>query len=164
MALHPIRLQIDAKVGRRIMEYVWPARKQRQNVIDNALNISQQEQAQVRSPKLAARSSLDSPRSFHGFGNQGLAPPLRKLGASRSFTDLRSTKDSSFLHPPMIHKTQSTESLRSLTDASGTLDNHALSRRTDPKGLNEEDKGAGDAAEMKMRSSQKTFVLVKLSR
>ena len=29
VTLHPIRLQIDTRVGRRIMEYVWPARRDR---------------------------------------------------------------------------------------------------------------------------------------
>src|SRR3954447_24491095 len=32
LSLHPMRLRVDAKVGVRIMEYLWPARKQRKRL------------------------------------------------------------------------------------------------------------------------------------
>ena len=138
-----MRLQIDARVGTRIMEYLWPARRERQIAADPVGNEDFVQVLEV--PE--GRTSLDSPRGLHSFRdtNKGeLAPPLRKLGTSRSFTDLRGTKDAAQV--PALHKMHSSEALHDAADG-----------RTKTK-------KAGDAAEMKTRASQKSFVLVRISR
>ncbi|KAG6857080.1 hypothetical protein H0H87_009641 [Tephrocybe sp. NHM501043] len=147
MSLHPIRLQIDARVGRRIMEYMWPARKDR-HVEDDDTNPTTIDQ----------RMSLDSPRTLHASkpgessSKSQLVPPLRKLGTSRSFTDLRaSAKDT--LNVPSLNKMHSSESLRKMALLGETEDNKNKTK------TNKKD----DAAEMKTRTSQKSFVLVRIS-
>ncbi|GLB33910.1 putative RNA pol II promoter Fmp27 protein [Lyophyllum shimeji] len=151
LSLHPMRLQIDARVGRRIMEYLWPARKHRNSIEDAKKKADEPQRLAVD-----YRTSLDSPRALRGpnpsheSGKGELVPPLRKLGNSRSFTDLRGiAKDS--LMVPTFHKLHSTETLR-LDDAEGT------SKRKGKATMKE-----NDAAEMKIRTSQKSFVLVKIS-
>ncbi|KAF9464454.1 golgi-body localization protein domain-containing protein [Collybia nuda] len=154
LSLHPLRLQIDARVGRRIMEYLWPARKDRQGAIDDEGEILETQLLTKHSHGI--RTSLDSPRALHGFRHdttKELAPPvLRKLGSSRSFTDLRSRKDT--LHPPSLSRMHSTETLRY---------NLTSDVAEDRKHKNEVAKRAGDAAEMKTRATQKSFVLVRIS-
>ncbi|KAF8076499.1 golgi-body localization protein domain-containing protein [Lyophyllum atratum] len=157
MSLHPMRLQIDARVGRRIMEYVWPARKHRNEIDDAKNNV-----LELRKPTAdLQRTSLDSPRALHGprsphESSKGeLVPPLRKLGASRSFTDLRrsaTAKDN--LLVPTIHKMPSSETMRQISNdgAEGSNKQKGKSGKKD-----------NDAAEMKIRTSQKSFVLVKIS-
>lgn len=140
-----MRLQIDARVGRRIMEYLWPARRDRQGAVED-----EPEKPAVPIPKRAIRSSFDG---FRQDAAKELTPPaLRKLGASRSFTDLRLRKDS--LHPS-LNKVHSIETLRN---------NQTSDAAEDRKHKNEVAKRAGDAAEMKTRASQKSFVLVRISR
>lgn len=149
-----MRLQIDARVGTRIMEYVWPARRQRK-AIESAggegditpvetsyLNIP----APLESPGLSRTQSNLSPSSL-------TPPPLRRLGVSRSFTDLRSAVAEASPKFESLHRTRSTENLQ--VDGSGA-------RR--PKSRHGKAFKAGDAAEMKTRSSQKSFVLVRVSR
>ncbi|KAF5390524.1 hypothetical protein D9757_002702 [Collybiopsis confluens] len=139
LSLHPLRLQIDAKVGRRIMEYVYPARKHRRKSIEGP------PQADT-AMDMALRSS-------------SLAPPLRKLGTSRSFTDLRSAaaQESTqvFLRPP-LQRTRSSEHLKRNQTTGDNLDKENKRQKTISK-------RNGDAAEMKTRSSRKTFVFVKIS-
>ncbi|KAF8897633.1 golgi-body localization protein domain-containing protein [Infundibulicybe gibba] len=165
LQLHPMRLQIDAKVGRRIMEYVWPARKNRQSIIADEpaefQSVSQSLQV-VTSNIITSRASLDSPRSRQtqpsSDRSAGLAPPLRRLGTSRSFTDLRSTQESSTPRP--LSRTQSSEALRQFSAPPIT----PAKSRTDSGGKGSMlNRSMGDAAEMKTRSSQKTFVLVRIS-
>lgn len=166
LSFHPLRLQIDAKVGRRIMEYLWPDRKQRIMEVEGAGSQSPFPQIQVaQSPvsPVPSRSSLDSPRALHNFRNaedsngNNLVLPLRRLGTSRSFTDLRSTRDYTFL----FQRNQSSDSIDNVPSApflgppflttSNESDADVIIRK------------AGDAAEMKTRSSQKSFVLVRVS-
>ncbi|KAG5639269.1 hypothetical protein H0H81_004930 [Sphagnurus paluster] len=147
ISLHPMRLQIDARVGRRIMEYLWPARKHRNEIED--------EKPPSTPPKPDTRMSLDSPRTLHSAKppNEFLVPPLRRLGNSRSFTDLRgSAKDA--LTVPTIHKLPSSDTLRQISIS--TFDSP---ERRDQRKLSKKD----DAAEMKTRTSQKSFVLVRIS-
>ncbi|KAG5725006.1 UPF0648 protein C3H5.09c [Termitomyces sp. T112] len=139
MSLHPIQLQIDARVGRRIMEYMWPARKRRH---------AGHEEDQLTLDK---RMSIDSPRALHGpkppheLTKGQLVPPLRKLGASRSFSDLReSSKENSTV--PTLRKMPSSGSLRKML----LLGDGEGNKRS-------------DAIEMKTRTSQRSFVLVKIS-
>ncbi|KAG6821618.1 hypothetical protein H0H93_000127 [Arthromyces matolae] len=143
LSLHPIRLQIDARVGRRIMEYLWPARKHR--------HANDAEESGLIVDK---RTSLDSPRALQGprppsSPSDQLGPPLRKLGTSRSFTDLRGSKDT--LKVATVHKVPSTDSLRKVALAG----DGEVSRKNKAK--------KDDAAEMKTRTSQRSFVLVKIA-
>ncbi|KAL0572042.1 Protein SABRE [Marasmius crinis-equi] len=163
---HPLRLQIDARVGTRIMEYLWPARKNRTQAIEDDDENPEQDFA-----VLPARSSLDSPRP-HNMSRQnsgtttptGLAPPLRRLGASRSFTDLRSSlTESSRPLSPALHKTRSSEGLRERANTKAP-DLLEVGRSKSRAGsLHESSSKTGDAAEMRTRSSQKTFILVRIS-
>lgn len=134
------------------MEYLWPARRQRQIADDHVGN---EELENV--PRSPVRTSLDSPRGLHVYSNvadaskSDLVPPLRRLGPSRSFTDLKTTKN---FQLPAIHRTHSSDTLH---DAFDIGDGRAKDRgRSDRK--------TGDAAEMKTRASQKSFVLVRISR
>uniref|UniRef100_A0A0W0FJY9 Uncharacterized protein n=1 Tax=Moniliophthora roreri TaxID=221103 RepID=A0A0W0FJY9_MONRR len=169
MNLHPLRLQVDARVGKRIMEYLWPARKDRPEAIEEgSLEIIGDPQTTVQ---VSGRSSLDSPRSImsrqasnSGTPSSGLAPPLRRLGASRSFTDLRmSASESSELSRPLLQRTRSSEALRLRGNVKTpeSLDHTRTMKKPDANGGR--NSSAGDAAEMRTRSSQKTFVLVRIS-
>ena len=177
LSLHPLRLQVDSKVGRRIMEYVWPDRKNRQPAHDDTPAkeevLKPRLEIDIKSPT-SGRSSIDSPRALHrqvDSDEKTLAP--RKLGASRSFTDLRLAKDAGFLSPgallsppSFLQRTQSSDSVNfaSMLDApetprpNGGFDSDV----SDPK--RKESKDAGDAQVMKTRSSRKSFVLVRISR
>ncbi|EEB92855.1 hypothetical protein MPER_08573, partial [Moniliophthora perniciosa FA553] len=168
MNLHPLRLQVDARVGRRIMEYLWPARKDRPEPIEEgSFEIIGDSQTTIQ---VSGRSSLDSPRSImsrqasgSGTPSYGLAPPLRRLGASRSFTDLRmSASESSELSRP-LQRTRSSEALRvrGNVKAPESLDPARTAKK--PEANVGRNPSAGDAAEMRTRSSQKTFVLVRIS-
>ena len=178
LSLHPLRLQVDAKVGRRIMEYVWPDRKDRQAAPDDSPGKEKERkpplEIEIKSPT-SGRLSLDSPRALHGPLDSNLIPPLRKLGSSQSFTDLRLAKDAgssqaflsprALLSPPsFLQRTHSSDSIHfSILDAPEMLrPNGPDSDELDPKRKGSKD--AGDAQVMKTRSSQKSFVLVRISR
>ncbi|KIP10738.1 hypothetical protein PHLGIDRAFT_22173 [Phlebiopsis gigantea 11061_1 CR5-6] len=184
LTLHPMRLQIDTRVGRRIMEYLWPARRSRANqeraATDPIPETPGQEELPlppsspsspvtyssplpavtsfVRSPtmKHSRRASADIPSPTRS--DTLAVPGLRKTAASRSFTDLRGAANGS-LQVPKLHKTRSTDALMTLStsgssgNASKSSDETKSSRRRE----------ADDAALMKTRSSQKTFVLVRVS-
>lgn len=159
LSLHPIRLQIDARVGRRIMEYLWPARKGRQSVTNEIVEQPTSTVALAKSPTGKSRISLDSPRALQSFkaapsaDKDALTTPLRRLGTSRSFTDIRATARDT-LRLPTIHRMPSSE----LLDRASTPADLEEGRQRQVK-----EKG-GDAFEMKNRASQKSFVLVRISR
>jgi len=168
-----MRLQIDARVGRRIMEYLWPARRNRRQQIDEAKCQDPEAANEGASPTsmipIPSRSSLDSTRALHplrkppdGSGSRR-SPPLRRLSSSRSFTDLSSASQT--LHTPKLQKTRSSEGLRQSSISPELTDGRWLKTWSEIAGraLMLERK-VGDAAEMKTRSSQKTFVLVRISR
>ncbi|EIW82107.1 hypothetical protein CONPUDRAFT_81652 [Coniophora puteana RWD-64-598 SS2] len=161
---HPIRLQLDARLGQRIMEYVWPARKNR--TIEDRQS-PPEESSPWYSP--SPRGSFEGGEASSNFGpthrprasldSTGLAPPrLRKLGSSRSFNDLRSaaSENRSGTLIPRVDSAQ--QSLTGTPDVKDDVarPHTALSKHDKPK-LRD------DAAEMKTRSSQKTFVFVKIS-
>lgn len=142
---------MDARLGRRIMEYIWPARRGRdqkqpeeswrQLVYDQALT----EQSTTR-PSFDSSSLLQKPRS--SLDASGLTAPWKRLGASRSCTDLRSAavetvKSAHHMYPLEMDSEISQAKTRVLLENRGDKD---------------------DAVEMKSRSSQKTFILVKISR
>lgn len=173
LSLHPLRLQIDAKVGRKILEYVWPGRAQRtmNEGLDNTHNISPP-QIVVKSPTSAGRSSFDSP---HGLQTSKAIdkPALRKLGNSRSFTDLKTAREtnasnsSNFLTPQgflsptgFMKRTHSSDSINVLNAIDVSSDHLGDAENSTPN----DKQHAGDAQVMKIRSSQKTFVLVRISR
>ncbi|KAK7470536.1 Protein SABRE [Stygiomarasmius scandens] len=169
VTLHPLRLQVDARVGRRILEYLWPSRKKRRQESDGKQ--SEVVNDEPTRPVILPRVSLDtaipkSPkisRELSDSSESGLVPPsLRRLGVSRSFTDLRSSaaESSPFLSRSSLQRTRSSELLRSDPDASELKDGKRFKHRHD---LNQKVNKFGDAAEMKTRSSQKTFVLVRIS-
>ncbi|KAH9938206.1 golgi-body localization protein domain-containing protein [Fomitopsis serialis] len=174
VTLHPMRLQIDTRIGRRIMEYVWPARRERQQAKDEIQTFDTLMESPIteepvdiiivpESPMSPRRSSWDvSPRTRED-PHKAATSPLRKLGASRSFTDLRKARTDSLRPPtPTLHKTRSTEGLsheahpmRQVSKSGSDAKDRTLPLR---KG-----KDVDDATEMKTRSSQKTFVWVRVN-
>lgn len=157
--LHPMRLQVDARVGRRIMEYVWPARRNRPNVVENGADEAPEDTTKAVVP---SRSSMDSPRSRRPTDESlnALEPPLRKVSASRSVTDLRATSLQVPPPPPSLHRTRSSGGLRR---SSGPSEISRQKSRNDSSKVSAAS-NSGDAAEMKTRSSQKSFVLVRITR
>ena len=158
--LHPLRLQLDTKVGQRIMEYIWPARKNRRNR-DTEQTDSSTGIVKVQSPTPIDHNPQDLLPSSSGTSGRGrksmdhtLLAPLqtKRLGTSRSFTDLRSAAGT-----PM-----STSQMNRSTDTltSPTVGAHPLRRGTS---LGPGAGGLGDAAIMKTRSAQKTFVAVDIA-
>jgi len=161
------------------MEYVWPSQKDQQSIPGGSPNKEAFPTApieiHIKSP-MSGRSSIDSPRALHSpraFEFPGrsatLSPPGRKLGNSRSFTDLRATKDKFPEHTsllpgsPITKRSNSSDpvnfsSLFDPTAASGPL---VPGFDLDPV---KNGKSAGDAQLMKSRSVQKTFVLVRVAR
>ena len=186
LTLHPMRLQIDTRVGRRIMEYMWPARRKRatqeraptepvpetpdleelhlppsapSSPVANRSPLPTSTSF-ARSPtiKPSRRASADIPSPTRS--DTLAVPGLRKTAASRSFTDLRGAANGS-LQVPKLHKTRSTDALITLS-TSGSSGN--ASKSSDETKSSARRHEADDAALMKTRSSQKTFVLVKVSR
>ncbi|KAJ7764981.1 golgi-body localization protein domain-containing protein [Mycena maculata] len=164
---HPMRLQVDAKVGRRIMEYVWPARRNRKRLTDDETPGSLDNSAEGTP---MSRGSLDSPRSQAfkkgTLAALTLAPPM-KLSSSRSFTDLRSAQSLAPPSAPHLHRTRSTDGLRQATLPSTPPGDRPPRKKSRADSSNKISqwaaKKAGDAAEMKTRSSQKSFVLVRIT-
>lgn len=169
-----MRLQVDAKVGSRIMEYVWPARRHRNLAVEDrasaegSVQVTGDKTSVLRSP---SRKSLDSSRALEkqrtSFESSALAPPpLRRLGASRSFTDLRDNSTTSDFtstpRSPISYKGRTVDAVRLMSNFPDPPDN-LVKRRNEPDKQAQRRK-VGDAAEMKTRSSQKTFILVKISR
>ncbi|KAI0638130.1 golgi-body localization protein domain-containing protein [Trametes polyzona] len=172
LMLHPMRLQIDIRVGRKIMEYLWPARRARNETPTETESFAIPE-AFTKPDELPAVTYTDSPRhaSFDlparkSLDTNRLAPPmLRRLGTSRSFTDLRnSARQDSLQVPPRLQRTRSSDALKARsTDA---LAMTKPSTSSGGKSAHEKDRlkqQTDDAAEMKTRASQKTFVRVKVA-
>lgn len=181
LTLHPMRLQIDTRVGRRIMEYMWPARRKRGDV-EPVPEIPDQDELDLppsapsspvaarsplptptpiaRSPTLkhSRRASADIPSPTRT--NTLAVPGLRKTPTSRSFTDLRGAANGS-LQVPKLHKTRSTDALITLSPSTSFGQG---SKSSDETRSSRRKQVSDDAALMKTRSSQKTFVLVKVSR
>ncbi|KAI0750742.1 golgi-body localization protein domain-containing protein [Daedaleopsis nitida] len=179
LSFHPMRLQIDIRVGRKIMEYLWPARRARQQsptetesfVIPEHIGSHHDHQ---KAADLPAVIYTDSPRhaSFDlpprkSLDANRLAPPspLRRLGTSRSFTDLRNARQDS-LQVPRIHRTNSSSSLKAKSTDALAMTKPSISTATratfDSKDKHR-NRQSDDAAEMKTRASQKTFVRVKVA-
>lgn len=155
--LHPLRLQLDTKVGQRIMEYIWPARKNRRNREAEQTDSSTSVAAKIQppppvDPTLQDPSPGPSGRARKSMDHTRLTPvQVRGLGTSRSFTDLRSALSSSM---SLYHMNRSTDALPSPSTPTGV---HPIRRGTS---LAPGVAGSNDAAIMKTRSAQKTFVAV----
>ncbi|KAF9268076.1 hypothetical protein L218DRAFT_994841 [Marasmius fiardii PR-910] len=168
---HPLRLQVDARVGSRIMEYLWPARKDRHKAIEKE-DESSQEGGYTLVPRVSLDSATPTTPSRQNTNlssdapSSGLAPPLRRLGASRSFTDLRSSLiESTPLLSPALHRTRSSEILRDERTSTRSPEVLQVGRsKSRVDAVDQPSPKIGDAAEMRTRSSQKTFVLVRIPR
>lgn len=149
------------------MEYVYPARKHRRKSIED---VPQPETVMDTAIQSTSFGLPDSPRPHSAFSRDpfdpdsfSLAPPLRKLGASRSFTDLRSTavEDSTqVMLRQTLQRTRSSENLKRNQTLVDGFEREPKRQRT----ISHANRQNGDAAEMKTRSSRKTFVYVKISR
>ncbi|TBU45037.1 golgi-body localization protein domain-containing protein [Dichomitus squalens] len=186
LSLHPMRLQIDTRVGRKIMCYVWPSRRDRPQspTETESFAVPDDDDVDEKRPKgLPAVTYTTSPRSASfdlyptrkSLDMNRLAPPpaLRRLGTSRSFTDLRKERQDS-LQVPRIQRMNSSGNLRAnssvnlrtnSTDGWGMT--KAASMGTTKSAHQSKDKlrskETDDAMEMKTRASQKTFVRVKIA-
>lgn len=155
--LHPMRLQIETKMGAKLMEYVWPERRRRKQAespqsLDPPRKRRDTEFGPNVRPAISSRTSMDSPRTPDVGKSLDMsrldAPPLRRMATSRSFTDLRSATIEQQLRPKPDRSS-------SVAQASAPSEpGHAAGTRTK----------YGDAEEMKTRSAQKTFVLVRIPR
>ncbi|KZT12507.1 uncharacterized protein LAESUDRAFT_638973 [Laetiporus sulphureus 93-53] len=175
ITFHPMRLQIDTRVGKKIMEYIWPARKHRSNseevqsfepLLDSTTEEGESNIVVVpESPDDVHRSSWDvSPRKSVD-SNRLAASPMRKLGASRSVTDLRNTR-SETLKAPRLHRTKSTDALVTVSTPSRSFTNQTIKNGSDSRDKSASSRNkqeVDDATEMKTRSSQKTFVRVRVN-
>ncbi|KAI0796722.1 golgi-body localization protein domain-containing protein [Abortiporus biennis] len=174
LMLHPMRLQVDSRVGKKIMEYVWPARRNRKKndpspsspvspESDGSPLADSPSAPSIRTPTRAStdmfpRKSLDS--------NRLTAPALRRLGPSRSFTDLRNVRMDSLNTVPIVprmHKTRSSDGLFALAAASSSSATDSKSSDDSKDRMQIARREKDDATEMKTRSSQKTFVLVRIA-
>lgn len=178
--LHPLKLQVDAKVGQLIMEYVWPSRKNHtSNAVDNpekGVLPKAPVEIKIKSP---GRSSIDSPRALYSPPAlnvpeiTALSPPHRKLGNSRSYTDLRSVKADnvvtvprSFTLLPFPKRTNSSDPVTSSDPPSTPVPStpgQTMYLDLEPSGQDHV-QSDGDAQVMKSRSVQKIFVLVRIPR
>ncbi|EJD01130.1 uncharacterized protein FOMMEDRAFT_125792 [Fomitiporia mediterranea MF3/22] len=176
--LHPMRLQLEARIGKSIMEYVWPARRDRRRVRYSPQNSEdlatvsgpaiQQRKLQRSSTAVKGRASLDSPSTVSqqrsSIEERRLAPSLgtRRITSSRSFTDLRSTSRQNSMNSGDAGTRDHFLTIKPATEFPlGDAD----PRKTEstPMDLTPRRRNTDDAAEMKTRSAQKTFVLVRIS-
>lgn len=139
------------------MEYVWPARRGRnQAAAQCTIRDVVPELQHASEPPF--RSSLESTLLLHkprrSLDANRLAPIQRKLGPSRSFTDLRSAAAESTRTPVEASFG------RAATPESNVNEDSRSIRKANRDDRPEKD----DAVEMQTRSSQKTFILVKISR
>ena len=167
------------------MEYLWPARRKRDHTNESvpldvdALPLPPSTATSPISPGTpsaaptpsrihipARRASVDIVSSTSPDRNLLMVPTLRKTAASRSFTDLRKAASDTLQVPssPLsLQRTKSSDAVFTLTtsSSSGQVSKVSEDRDKDKQRLKRE---VDDAALMKTRSSQKTFVWVKVSR
>ncbi|KAL5488078.1 FMP27 [Sanghuangporus weigelae] len=172
--LHPIRLQLEARVGKRIMEYVWPARRDRRRLEQLSLTPEDHDASAETShshdtghhrPFVNRRQSVDDASPIHhkkrysAEGARLLRPDSRRITSSRSFTDLRGVsrqKSETSVSPNYF------TSNKSFTEFPFHETNQ-MNSDSAPTNLPLNTSIGDDAAEMKTRSAQKTFVLVRIS-
>lgn len=179
-----MRLQLEARVGKSIMEYVFPARRERE-VLESATasgsrvlddkddTFGAQSSAVTRSDsglldKANHESLLSPPRAGKRYSvderRPTLSPATKRITSSRSFTDLR-----------LLSRQNNTPTTAPVSSTNLFLDKAIVT--DDPSDPTEHGKAASslfntsvqkqprdDAAEMKSRSAQKTFILVRIAR
>lgn len=177
-----MRLQLEARVGKSIMEYIFPGRRERKtrhkdhshlkDRMDRDAGRSTNDLFQNAfvthsNPMVLQRSSAEVPRSptaRYSFEENRLAAPSgapARLGATRSFSDLRQASR----HNSMQKLDKQSPYL--LADRPSTTNLEEYGKiNTNKVGPIQKEKQTGedDATEMKTRSSQNTFVLVNISR
>lgn len=154
------------------MEYVWPARRNRDSISSSDREVDSAASSatiiQRAASNDASRSSLDS-HPVVKYGNRissdeqrrpTLGFPSRRLTSSRSFNDLRSTSrlQSGYLASPGPEKSDLFFNKNESRPANIRRNSSNLLDVTSKQ------KSKDDAIEMKSRSAQKTFVLVQVSR
>lgn len=154
------------------MEYIWPNRKEEEEAEKE--KPTPVEPTEIKSPA-PGRSSIDSPRALYGPGtvdNDSTLLAPRKLANSRSFTDLRSAKGGSgsntpFLNAPgFLQRSRSSDRLNisNSSDPPHSTPGPSQAIELEPESSETKKKDVGDAQVMKTRSSQKSFILVRISR
>ena len=182
LQLHPMRLQLESRVGKSVMEYIFPGRRERKKVgHHNSHSNDHPERNTIRSttshlfqnalvthsdPSMLQRASAEVPRTptRYSVDDNRLTPiseTSKRLSAARSFSDLRLASRQNSVQKldrlsPYIHVDRSsTTNVDEFGKANGSKAAPDLSLQA---------KTQDDAAEMKTRSSQNTFVLVNISR
>ena len=174
-----MRLQLEARVGRSIMEYIFPARRERRSIEASITQHSRDEDDVFGSRKLVAVRSesgvLDQPaRDIDSPSPRGkrfsvderrptLSPATRKITASRSFTDLRLISRQNTTASTPISSNYLTADNSFATDLPSNIAEQGTAVASSSTGSTQK-RPKDDAAEMKTRSSQKTFILVRIAR
>jgi len=141
------------------MEYIWPARKHRRSremeQTDSTTTVTKIQPPTPTDPGPQDTSPGSSGKARQSLERTLLAPAqVRKLGGSRSFTDLRSAASS-----PMS-ALQMNRSSDALASPSTPTSAHPVRRGASlATGVG----GSNDAEIMKTRSAQKTFVAVDIA-
>lgn len=152
-----MRLQLHARVGKSIMEYLWPARRGRSSRQSNRkTDVYSNDSAESSTPSSSqsdptiesnnsrsARFSIDDARPTRR--------PSKRLGGSKSFSDLRAASRQNSTN-------DSNSTARALTVGVGEEDLLGVDLSQTLSSFK------GDAAEMKNRSAQKTFIWVRIAR
>lgn len=185
LQLHPMRLQLESRVGKIIMEYVFPGRRERRKANGHNSQLPEQPDTPVSArstnhlfhnalvthsdPSMLQRSSAESPRTPSGrYSIEEKRPALstnssNRLVAARSFSDLRQvSRQNSSQKLDEVSPYLSVDKPPSVFE----FNSHGPStgRPVPLLELTPVQKVGDDAAEMKTRASQNTFVLVKISR
>ncbi|KZW03765.1 hypothetical protein EXIGLDRAFT_635040 [Exidia glandulosa HHB12029] len=146
--LHPIRLQIEAEIGRKLLEYVWPARRARNGtqllLVDDGLEEPSTNDSSTTT--LDRQKARQDTLSVHGLRERGLTRP-------RSHNNLRVQAR------PTLHRFKSSTALNDMNDGSKSDDDRRPVKRATR--VDQEI----DAAAMRARSTQqKTFFRVHIPR
>ncbi len=162
------------------MEYLWPARRKRDKTIEldvDALPLPASTATSPVSPGTPLdpptprrtqmplrRASVDIVLPSSTDKNLLMVPTLRKTATSRSFTDLRKAASDTLqipVSPLSLQRTKSSDAVFTLASSNSS---GQVSKASDDRDKQRLKREADDAALMKTRSSQKTFVWVKVSR
>ncbi|KDQ20607.1 hypothetical protein BOTBODRAFT_124283 [Botryobasidium botryosum FD-172 SS1] len=162
--LHPLRLQLERKVGRKVMQYVFPHR-QTDGKASAAL-------AQSRSSKGKMISSLELPKNSSGEtsrasmeSNDSSTQHGLYLMPSRSASSHSLTEDGEQGGRPPMRRSRSTNALRALIPKATSKDQNGSKSDLLAKKTKEADKEDElDATVMRLRASQnRTFININVS-
>ncbi|KAG9015450.1 hypothetical protein FRB94_000054 [Tulasnella sp. JGI-2019a] len=149
LRLHPIKVQIERRIGREIQEYISPKDKR----ASKTTNVAPASPTTTMDPH--RRVSLDQPTT--------LATPTPRLVLTRaaSYTNLRNVSGSASPTAPThvqqpkgftLHKSASTTSLRTPHTPTSLAPEHAFPAR----------KATAETAEMRVRAKKRTFLFIQL--